>query len=236
MKQGFPNIIGAVDATHIRIRMLPNVNAADFIDRDRQRSVVLQACCDSRRVFTNVYGIWPGSVHDARILRHSALWDIGEGGEISPAGLQCCVLADAGYPLRPWMITPISGRVRGVQDNATAAHYNFKLSSTRMVVERTFGLIKGVWRRLFMMVEMQSTDRIRNIILACVVMSNWYQLTRLGVLQSYLDGRPDFGTFDRRALPYIHRDLASRVQDMPRMRGEVDTAKRTRAVFVRFVS
>ena len=50
------------------------------------------------------------------------------------------IIGDGGYPLLTWLITPFSGGLTTSQ-----REYNFKLSSTRIVVERAFGRLKKMW-------------------------------------------------------------------------------------------
>lgn len=229
---GVPNIIGAVDGTHIPIRMLPRVKTEDFINFKRRKSVVVQACVDNSLLFTDVYGIWPGSQNDASVLRASHLWELGESGMLSPEGLQCCILADSGYPCRPWLITPISKRNAGNEDPVAKA-FNDVLSGARQVVEGAFGLLKSKWRRLMFAVEMETTDHVRNIVFACITLTNWYLLHDcFGVHEAWLQGRPDWGAVRRSSLHKCHRDLKARVEVMPQQAGEESTEKRTRAVFI----
>ncbi|TGZ51188.1 hypothetical protein DBV15_12497 [Temnothorax longispinosus] len=74
-KRDIPNVIGAIDCTHIRIEK-PNVeNARDYCNRKKYFSVNLQAVVDADMKFTNVYCGQPGSLHDARVLRKSELYN-----------------------------------------------------------------------------------------------------------------------------------------------------------------
>ncbi|XP_052778539.1 putative nuclease HARBI1 [Mya arenaria] len=70
--QGFPGIIGAVDGSHIPIRT-PTEYPENYINRKGFPSVILQAVCDHNMRFIDIYCGWPGSVHDARVLRNSPL-------------------------------------------------------------------------------------------------------------------------------------------------------------------
>ena len=50
--------------------------------------------------------------------------------------------------------------------------YNFKLSSTRQVIERAFGLLKGRWRKLFYL-GMLCQKKIVSVIVAACVLHNF---------------------------------------------------------------
>ncbi|XP_018368221.1 PREDICTED: putative nuclease HARBI1 [Trachymyrmex cornetzi] len=51
---GFPNVIGAIDGTHIKIRT-SNEDADSYINRKGFHSMNVQMICDSRGLFTHCY-------------------------------------------------------------------------------------------------------------------------------------------------------------------------------------
>ena len=55
---------------------------------------------------------------------------------------------------------------------ASQKTYNFKLSSTRQVIERAFGLLKGRWRKLFYL-DMLCQRKIVSVIVAACVLHNF---------------------------------------------------------------
>ena len=85
-------------------------------------------------MFIDCVAQWPGSVHDARILRESTLFEIFEGNHRPFDGK---LLGDSGYMLRDWLFTPIV-------NPATPAEisYNDHHSSARAIIERTIGVLK----------------------------------------------------------------------------------------------
>ena len=50
-------------------------------------------------------------------------------------------IGDATYPMRPWFYSSFKGEKDGLPRRKT--HWNFIQSSTRMAVERAFGILKG---------------------------------------------------------------------------------------------
>lgn len=54
------------------------------------------------------------------------------------------MLGNSGYLLEPWLFTPIDNLI----DDTPEAQFNAELTSTRNVIERTNGLIKGRYRCL----------------------------------------------------------------------------------------
>lgn len=63
---GFPNVIGAIDCTHVAIRAPSDV----------------QIVCDADMVLANVVARWPGSTHDSFILRNSSVGRRLEAGAV----------------------------------------------------------------------------------------------------------------------------------------------------------
>lgn len=76
---------------------------------------------------------WPGSCHDSHIFNNSALKVRFESGEFGDMVL----LGDSGYPLKNYLMTPILHPRTPAEELYNASH-----TSTRTVVERTFGIIK----------------------------------------------------------------------------------------------
>ena len=79
-KWGFPSCAGAIDGTHISIQA-PLENRTDYINRKSYHSIVMQALVDSKYLFRDVVIGWPGSVHDARVLSNSELYNRGCNGQ-----------------------------------------------------------------------------------------------------------------------------------------------------------
>ena len=74
-----PLCTSSVDGTHIRIQA-PAEDHTDYVNRKNYHSIVMQALVDSRYLFRDVVVGWPGSVHDARVLSNSELYDSGRKG------------------------------------------------------------------------------------------------------------------------------------------------------------
>ena len=175
-KWGFPCCAGAIDGTHIPIRA-PIENHSDYVNRKSYHSVVMQAVVDSRYMFRDIVVGWPGSVHDARVLSNSKLYDLGTKGElfdpnIKEAVLGCqirpLILGDPTYPLLNWLM-------KGYPGNQSTAywqrHFNYRLSRARMTVENTFGRWKGRFRRFLKRVDMD-VDALTYIVVALCIIHN----------------------------------------------------------------
>lgn len=63
----------------------------------------------------DIYTGWPGSTHDARVLRNSNLYTNANRGNYLNANKY--ILADSAYPLKMWLITPFkdNGRLNAQQ-------------------------------------------------------------------------------------------------------------------------
>lgn len=71
--QGFPTypgVIGALDGTHVFIKV-ENQQQDSYIDRYRRHSINIMAICDSNRLFTYAFVGFPGSAHDSRVFQNS---------------------------------------------------------------------------------------------------------------------------------------------------------------------
>ena len=73
---GLPNCIGVIDGSHIPIKA-PRDSPQPYVNRNVQ----LQAVCDGEKLFNDVYCGYPRSVHDARVLRNSPLYQDAEKRE-----------------------------------------------------------------------------------------------------------------------------------------------------------
>lgn len=97
---GFPDVVGCVDGTQIRIKA-PTVDENAFVNRKGFHSLNTQVIFDPSLCFLNCVARWPGSKHDSFILRRSNIFEKLDSGEFS--GI---LLGDSAYPLKKWLMTP----------------------------------------------------------------------------------------------------------------------------------
>ena len=159
-KQGFPNCIGAIDGSHIYIASPSNtIVEADHRNRNKSFSILLQAVVDSKCYFTSINTGPPGSLHDSAHFKSSSLYRKVEDGVMGgfhddpmswPSSLPFppYILADRGYPLLSWCITPFKMGPMGVPLSKEELWFNKKHSSTRMSVERAFGILKARFKEI----------------------------------------------------------------------------------------
>ena len=79
------------------------------------------------------------------------------------------ILGDPAYPLFPWMMKPFADNGHLTADEH---HYNYPQSRERMVVENTFGHLKGWWRSLLKRMDYFDIQHTTNAIASCVVLHN----------------------------------------------------------------
>jgi hypothetical protein len=84
---------------------------------------------------------------------------------ISGAFLPYKLIKDFTYPMRPWIYSPFKEEKEEM--SKAKAHSNFIQSSTYMVVERAFGILKGQWRILLKQIDMP-LKHIPDLVIACI--------------------------------------------------------------------
>ena len=150
-KWGFPQVVGAIDGSHIPI-IRPSESATDYYNRKCFHSII-QGVVDYRGQFIDVYIGWLGKLHDARVFYNSSFYRKGCQGTLLPSqpiqlegkDIPLLILGDPAYPLLPWLMNPYS-------DTATTTpqekNFNYRQSRARMVVENAFGRLKGRCQRV----------------------------------------------------------------------------------------
>ncbi|KAH7984824.1 hypothetical protein HPB51_026915 [Rhipicephalus microplus] len=123
------------------------------------------ACILSRaRWCATMPTVYPGSVHDARVLRESPFF---------ARAIQECednyILGDSAYPLMPWLMTPFKDN--GSSFPTWKKSFNKRHSQQRVLIENTFGLLKQRFRRLYL-VDAKSVQQCCYIVMAACVLHN----------------------------------------------------------------
>ncbi|XDV39629.1 hypothetical protein PO909_008836, partial [Leuciscus waleckii] len=129
-------------------------------------SIILQAVCDHQGRFIDTYVGWPGSVHDARVLRYSPLY---RRSVFPPPGH--FILADGGYPCLQHplpLITPYKRPVRGVG----AQRFNLHHSRARSIIERAFVMMKTRFRAIVLQALEVHHTFVPHVITACAILHN----------------------------------------------------------------
>lgn len=80
----FRNVVGCVDGSHIPIRGSTKDNS--FYNRKGFHSMLLQAVCNNKLEFIDIFCGWPGSSHDARMWENSPIFSKLAHEELIPEG------------------------------------------------------------------------------------------------------------------------------------------------------
>lgn len=159
-----PYVVGAVDGLHIPI-VSPRLHAADYYNRKGFHSVLLQGIVSSKCFFWDFDIGWAGSMHDTNLWARSDIGQFCAAGRLAPYAL----VGDAAYPCRPWMLTPYKGHKDGL--SREEYHWNYVQSSTRMCVERAFGMLKGRWRILLKRIDV-ALENVPDLVSTCLMLHN----------------------------------------------------------------
>lgn len=162
---GFPNVIGCIDGSYINIRTPAHKIKSTYTNRHDLPSMTLQAICDHKNKFLDVFTGIPGKIHDARVL---ALSDIKEKLP-HICGKKYHILGDGAYAVRPWLLIPYRETIH-LSDSQN--NYNKKFCATRVKIENTFGLLKGRFRQLLLL-DMHKVEKISKYILSLCVLHNF---------------------------------------------------------------
>ncbi|XP_068905219.1 uncharacterized protein [Tenebrio molitor] len=107
---GYPGVVGAIDVCNVPFKA-PLDQQESYIDRKMKHSIKLQAVVGPQKTFLYTNIGFPGSVHDSRVLRNSALFvEIEQNGNLNDYFYDenSHIVGDSAYPLRNWLMTPYS--------------------------------------------------------------------------------------------------------------------------------
>ena len=118
----------------------------------------------------------PGSTHDARMLRNSAIYqkivtghaipdrviDLGEHGKIP-----LVTVGDTAFPKHAWLIKVF----REDTSDRREKYFNKKLCSARVVCENAYGMLKGHFRILYKKIECRLFN-LKYIVMASIMLHN----------------------------------------------------------------
>jgi DDE superfamily endonuclease len=179
-------VIGAVDGCYIRMKP-PAERRSDYVNRKLFTSVTLQAICDDKMRYIDCFIGYPSGVHDNRIFKNSPFYQetMENPGRFSPREK---ILGDKAYPLESWCIPPFvdRGRLTDSQKKFNKMH-----ASCRSVIERSFALLFGRFRRL-RDINMNCADYVPVLILSACVLHNICIDSGDTSLEHYLDTGSSF--------------------------------------------
>ena len=182
-----PQAIGAIDGTHIPILTPALDSKGDYFNRKQFYSVNTQAIIVSNLEFISVASGYPGSLHDARVLRHTEVYQRCENNEILSGPIDVVngvkvrplIIGDSAYPLADWLIKPYR---HGGNLTPSQRLFNRRASSSRSLVERGFGLLKARWRCLLKRLD-NEIENVSDVVISCFILHNICQISN----EEYLD-------------------------------------------------
>ncbi|EIM92557.1 uncharacterized protein STEHIDRAFT_107036 [Stereum hirsutum FP-91666 SS1] len=132
---GFPNCIGVVDGTLIRLTGAPQNTGGIFYCRKKFPAITVQAVVDEFCRFLNFELGWPGSVPDSSMWKQSWVWL----NRVDLFGEDQYVMGDK---VRPFNENEISHAADGAERKRMRS-FNKELSGVRAWVEQAFGRLKA---------------------------------------------------------------------------------------------
>ena len=143
--------------------------------RKKFHALVLQAVVDYNLTFMDIATGFPGSLHDARVLQLSRIFDRAEASDIlsSPVenvngiNVHPLLLGDGAYPLKSWLIKPYPH----IGALTSQRNFNRELSKNRAKVEQAFGMLKTRWHSLKNQL-VEPVDKASKMISVCCILHN----------------------------------------------------------------
>lgn len=167
LNPAFQNAIGIIDGTYIKIKA-PKNQSRSYTNRKCFTSVTLQAICDSSKKYINCFAGWPSSVPDIRIFKNSEIYQTSVQNQLQYFPNGEYILGDKAYPCLPWCIPPYMRHRTLTQEQI---RFNTQHASVRVIVENSFALLFGRFRRLRDL-DMNRIDWIPATIIACCIRHN----------------------------------------------------------------
>uniref|UniRef100_A0A8R7RB47 DDE Tnp4 domain-containing protein n=1 Tax=Triticum urartu TaxID=4572 RepID=A0A8R7RB47_TRIUA len=148
---GLPNCCGVVYTSHIKFGSQNHEN-------EENDSMLMQAMVDPDMRFTCIFLQSQGRMNQSIMLHDYYLFEYCEKGawlngsklKVSSGGgseVKEYIIGDAGYPLRPWLLTPYQLE-NGVSLSATKAEFNRRHSAATAVAERAIARLEDTWKCL----------------------------------------------------------------------------------------
>lgn len=177
-----PNMCGAIDGTHIRLRRPPpSSSPSSYRSSLGFPSVLLQVVADHKKIFWDVCVKAPGGADDASHFRDSLLYNRLTVGDVWDKVINVrghhvrpYIVGDWGYPLMSFLLTPFSSSDR--TGNTAENLFDSALMKGRSAVVEAIGLLKGRWKILQDLNV--GINHAPQTIVACCVLHNLCQIAR----------------------------------------------------------
>jgi hypothetical protein len=162
---GIEDIIGSIDGTHFILQNAPTKDKEVYFTRKKRYALHCQGIVDHRGIFLDYDVGWPGSVHDAKVYRHSHFYSnrssLIKGNDF--------LIGDSAYPLSPFLIKPYN------KPNSEQKIFNQIFSSHRIVVEHSFGRLKNRFTGI-KEIAVKKISTAVNLIDCAIILHNYLEL------------------------------------------------------------
>lgn len=177
---GMPYCVGAIDGKHIRIQCPPK-SGSMFYNYKNYFTIVLLAACDSNYCFTAVDIGAYGSQSDGGVLAASGFGSRLLNGSLNLPQSEILpntnlrfpfyFVGDGAFPLKTNIMRPYPGR----RLSRDCEKFNRRLSSARVKIENTFGIMTAKWRVLTNSINC-FPENAEKIVKAIVVLHNFVKM------------------------------------------------------------
>ncbi|KAK2572795.1 Protein ALP1-like [Acropora cervicornis] len=191
---GYPMCIGERDGSHIPIRR--SFEEERFYGASKGFIVLQIVAGADYRILAATMG-HAGNTHDSTIMKNHSFWknreDIFPPGSRVIEGVRIPYLetGDSAFKPTPTSMKPCTHKKR----TDAQAYYNYRHSSARMVVEQTFGLLKGRFRILWFTNE-SSIPTVNAITMACCILHNICIVREVAFKYEWILARKDIHKLD----------------------------------------
>ncbi|CAK1590297.1 unnamed protein product [Parnassius mnemosyne] len=175
-KNKFPHCCGNLDGKHIRV-VKPQLSGSMYFNYKNYYSIVLLAVSDSDNTFRIIDVGAYGKDSDGGVLSNSKFFQELNSGNIqlppeerlpnSDIVAPYVFLGDEAFPLKTFIMRPYP-RTQAT-GNADKSRFNFKLSTTRVGIECTFGMAASKFRILLKSIETSVDNSIKIVKAVCLL-------------------------------------------------------------------
>lgn len=175
-KNKFPHCCGNLDGKHIRV-VKPQLSGSMYFNYKNYYSIVLLAVSDSDNTFRIIDVGAYGKDSDGGVLSNSIFFQELNSGNIqlppeerlpnSDIVAPYVFLGDEAFPLKTFIMRPYP-RTQAT-GNTDKSRFNFKLSTTRVGIECTFGMAASKFRILLKSIETSVDNAIKIVKAVCLL-------------------------------------------------------------------
>lgn len=177
-RKKFPRCVGAIDGKHIVINC-PAHSGSEYYNYKGTYSIVLMALVDSdyHFIFADIGG--QGRISDGGKFQNCLLWQKIDTNTLNlppdvplpgrEQNIPYVFLGDGAFALHRNVMKPFPGNHDMGTNERT---FNYKLSSSRVIVENTFGLLTSVFRVFKKPIEID-VNKVPMITMSCILLYNF---------------------------------------------------------------